>query len=1144
MSDVGPILQQARKELLDLSGRNRLLSVPRQRARANLVEIRGERSEAVLRMLVEDGRGLGFRARPEPAPDGPAEDLFEDLAPPGEPERGARALPRHQEPWLPTELAAERLQGRLLRLYYDARTHYEERGVNVLYLALGFLEWYEPAAQQPRHAPLILVPVRLERGSAAERFRLWYADEDIATNLSLAEKLRQDHGLALPQIDPAERLDAGAYCRQVAEAVRSEPRFRVHADDIVLGLFSFAKLLMYRDLDPASWPAEMALDQRPLLRALLADGFRALPDTGPDSPPLDELLPPQDTLHVLDADASQAHATLAARAGHSLLIQGPPGTGKSQTIANLIAAAVHDGKTVLFVAEKMAALEVVKRRLDQIGLGELCQELHSRHSNKRALLDELERTLRLGAPRQADPGERFDELAAARARLNRHPQILHRPLGSAGVTPFEAIGRLAELHGQGALPPPIKLPCATHWRRAELRERRDQVAALARRVAELGRPAEHPWRGVGRGALLPSDHQAIGQAIEALRAPAALLCKAATKLQEWLGVTPAAPTLERLERMSAACASLVTLPDDVDAAALGAAVWQREGRAIAQLVAAGATFAATRRELRAQVTEAAWSQDLGATRRDLAAHGDAWLRWLNRSYRRARAAWRGIATAQAPGDLQGRLAVLDRLLAAQATRAQIRAEDELGRTAFGRAWAGERSDWGRLATVLAWRHELPDPALLPHLVRLLAEVGDRAPPILLAEQSARLLQAVGADWARLVERLQLDLAEAFGEPRSESLTLDRIAERLARWAEQPDALRLWLGYSAQRRQTVGLGLSRLAQQLHQGSLPAARALDAFDQAYYEAQLRQAFEALPALAAFAGVEQERLIERFRELDRERIQIARREVAAAHHRRLPQRGGEIGQLGLLEREFAKKRRHLPIRQLLARAGQPIQAIKPVLMMSPLSVAEFLAPGALRFNLVVIDEASQVEPVDAFGALARGTQLVVVGDPRQLPPSPFFKAGPADDDERGPGDEDAPPTADLESILGACAAAGMPERMLRWHYRSRHPSLIAVSNRAFYDDRLHVVPSPFATPRAPGPRVPPHRRRALRARRQRHQPAGSPGCRPGGDRPCPRHARTVARRRLLLAAPARRDPASARASVARGAACGARVLRRRTA
>ena len=257
----------------------------------------------------------------------------------------------------------------------------------------------------------------------------------------------------------------------------------------------------------------------------------------------------------------------------------------------------------------------------------------------------------------------------------------------------------------------------------------------------------------------------------------------------------------------------------------------------------------------------------------------------------------------------------------------------------------------------------------------------------------RLLEAVDADWAALLERLQLDPAEAFGEPPARGRhARPHVLERLASWAAQPAALAAWLGYGAQKRQTSALGLSGLAYQLHQGGLPAARALDAFDQAYYEAQLRQAFEAEPALAAFAGPEQEQLVERFQRA-RPRAHPARPARGRGRpSRRLPQRGGEIGQLGLLEREFAKKRRHLPIRQLLARAGQPIQAIKPVLMMSPLSVAEFLAPGALRFDLLVIDEASQVEPVDAFGALARGTQLVVVGDQRQLPPSPFFKAGAA--------------------------------------------------------------------------------------------------------------------------------------------------------
>ncbi len=148
-------------------------------------------------------------------------------------------------------------------------------------------------------------------------------------------------------------------------------------------------------------------------------------------------------------------------------------------------------------------------------------------------------------------------------------------------------------------------------------------------------------------------------------------------------------------------------------------------------------------------------------------------------------------------------------------------------------------------------------------------------------------------------------------------------------------------------------------------------------------------------------------------------------------------------------------MPIRKLVERTGPALQALKPVFMMSPLSVAQFLAPGSIEFDLLVMDEASQIQPVDALGAVARARQVVVVGDPRQLPPTSFFArmTGGVDDDE-----DDGTRVADIESILGLFTARGLPMRMLRWHYRSRHQSLIAVSNRQFYENKLFVVPSPY--------------------------------------------------------------------------------------
>jgi very-short-patch-repair endonuclease len=251
---------------------------------------------------------------------------------------------------------------------------------------------------------------------------------------------------------------------------------------------------------------------------------------------------------------------------------------------------------------------------------------------------------------------------------------------------------------------------------------------------------------------------------------------------------------------------------------------------------------------------------------------------------------------------------------------------------------------------------------------------------------------------------------------------------------------------------------QVVERLADGRLDRSTVLGAFEMAYYEALLRWMVSEDPELARFDGNGHGGVVHEFRESDKKRIELARLEVAAAHFQRMPSRDGAAGPLGILKGEMARKIGHMPIRRLMRRAGPVIQAIKPVFMMSPLSVAQFLEPGVLAFDLLVIDEASQVQPVDALGAIARCHRMVVVGDDRQLPPTAFFSkltGGASDQDET---DEDAAQVADIESILGLCTAKGLPSRMLRWHYRSRHQSLIAVSNSQFYENKLFIVPSPF--------------------------------------------------------------------------------------
>jgi hypothetical protein len=203
------------------------------------------------------------------------------------------------------------------------------------------------------------VPVSLDRGTARERFKLRWNQEDPAPNLSLIAMLRREHAITLSDWGDQEDLDSEVYFDTVAAAISDQPRWSVEPNDVVVGFFSFAKFLMYRDLDVANWPEHASIDGHAIVSALLGDGFDVADRLLPEEGNLDEHLPSATTLHVLDADSSQSVVIEEARRGRNLVVQGPPGTGKSQTIANIIAAAVDEGQKVLFVAEKMAALDVV-----------------------------------------------------------------------------------------------------------------------------------------------------------------------------------------------------------------------------------------------------------------------------------------------------------------------------------------------------------------------------------------------------------------------------------------------------------------------------------------------------------------------------------------------------------------------------------------------------------------------------------------------------------------------------------------------------------------------------------------------------------------------------------------------------------------
>jgi hypothetical protein len=1081
-------LDHARRDLLDLTARNRLIHTPRGRVRARAVEITPEKADQVYQRLVTDRTAMGLVPAPDQGP--PKEGVSEesvtdpqaskpspDLSPPntlqGAPMASGTAEVNHDQTsrqtdtFLQTSLPAEILQKRLLSIFYDARTFEEEQGVNILYLAIGFLRWRDPVASLDRHAPLLLLPVTLERQSARARFRLRADDEEISTNLSLQAKLRAEFVVELPDVPPRDDLSPSAYFAQVAAAIAAQPDWTLLPDDMVLGFFSFSKFLMYRDLDPENWSDGRRLDEHPAIAALLESGFSAEPPLCGADEPVDPLVSVAAAAHVMDADSSQTIVIEEIKQGRNLVVQGPPGTGKSQTIANAIALAVLEGKTVLFVAEKMAALEVVKRRLDTIGLGAMCLELHSHKAHKATVLADLAETMRLARPKRADDARAIAELQSCRDRLNAYVSALHQRIEPAGISAYQVLGEVVRLRDQGVGPGQFTLAGATKWSSADVQERVAALGDLAQHLRELGPPNQHPWRGVMLDGLLPMDADRLMGRLPDTLSRLSQAIDAGAQLADVLK-TERPDTLRAITRLKRLADRIAVLPD-VEVTGLADPVWSTRRDEISRLVEDGLKLRDCQKKLSGVVTPAAWSTDVAKTRRDLAMHGRSWFRWLNRDYRRASAELIALLQLPPPRKAAGQLEILDTLATAQDLRWNLdvnEARVELGRRAFGPLWRGSESDWGMLAAISAWESQCAASELPPSFRQIVATLGDRSQLAGLAKQAAQHAEAAKSELDAVRAALALDLPMAFDCDELQDVPLEAARQRLSGWPAQSEALSRWIAYRIRWSQLPGLGLAELAAMIHRSDLTADMLVDAFWMAFYEELLREALARHPLLAAFDGASHQRLIAQFGKLDQERILSARRQVAAQHQLQLPTDESGGSELALLMREINKKRRHLPLRQLLKQAGRAVQTVKPVFMMSPISVAQFLEPLGLRFDLLLVDEASQVRPVDALGAIARADQMVVVGDDRQLPPTRFFDKVLDEAEETEP--DETPATRDLESILDLCAAQGMAARMLRWHYRSRHHSLIAVSNREFYKNRLHVAPNPqtHAPADAPSP------------------------------------------------------------------------------
>jgi len=1231
-----------------------------------------------------------------------------------------------------TLLFPDRMEAKLSALRDAARRTMEEQGINTLFAAYAFLEWYEaPQSNKPYYAPLLLQQLEIERVPYRGRWRYFVraTGDDITHNITLAERLKQDFSLELPEF--AEDDSPESYCTMLEGLISKQKNWRVRRF-LTFGLFSFGRLVMWHDLDIARWPDQCDPSTNPLVATLLAGGSGGesihADDYPVDNPEWANKLP---TL-ILDADSSQISSILDAMDGKNLAIKGPPGTGKSQTITNLIAAALSAGKRVLFLAEKMAALQVVKSRLDDAGLGYFVLELHSTKAKKKELLNNLAQ--RLEQQNKIRPPEKISEERSEQDKLKRqltnYVNLLNAPFGKTGKTLHDiiwAIQRDRNIEFPEAIDQ-MSLEHATDltqegFERCELVMKSFETVwtDISKRWTS---PNEHPWSWV-ETILSPFDYEELLSATRNWKNHLNDLISLSNEPRiQSLGLIPISPnwtefnafceTLDRLpgktpghissklltllqdskfrntistlqdlwnrrDALEKKCSPLISvtigLGEHQDLAELAKFLsilnvddqlvgeieeiikrtehlhteWQVVQRTCTEITSLlGIPPCETFEDLKLfvdaidlvtitpksvmflrdpkladaearEIIERAkgHSQTLSQTHRGLEQRFDLqragkptelrrnafvlrntnFLGRLRSRYRQAKTCWRDLTLQprnttrhEKAGELE-RLAIhLEELNAfASAPRlcellgsafnglktnfdSFLRTADfliagrrltsgtgklrtalrnifltgpheklyQLTEFASGEAISVMRKGLGILSGVkadsfddithtLAYKSETASRLLngarhfqlnssirlgtLNQLVEDLADLKQIDGQISSLSQVHQLIQATRIDPSVDKEVINATVCFAneltsvlsgdqktliqyvFSEAVEENLgflinfkvniSSKRNAEAAARQEvlrkagtnensftdfisraplthllshletalAEEEALNAWNSYLKVKQEVTNELLWPIVEGYGERKITNLSA--AFRRVIWRSIARKAFKQHPELKTFSGLNQEIARSRFRAIDERLLDLSKQELAAElsnMHAPVGNARGpksEWSELSLVRQPSQLQRTRINVRGLMRRAGNAVQALKPCWMMSPTSVAQYPHPGARETDLVIIDEASQVRPEEAIGAIARGRQVVVVGDPMQLPPTAFFERVDAFDDEQ---------LQDLEeeSILDMALATFYPYRNLNWHYRSKHESLIAFSNKQFYDNRLTVFPA----------------------------------------------------------------------------------------
>ena len=907
----------------------------------------------------------------------------------------------------------------------------EETGNANLYLSLGELTYAK--AGKTNKAPLFLVPVKLSRSSKVAPFEIKCDGEDeIIPNYCLSEWLKKEYGLTLSTLNELPEDSRKIDILQMFTAISRElvdARIEVKVSQTAY-LFNanFSTFNMWKDMGEY-WEKFMA---SPVFAHIATSSGRAFLDPNGDSDI--SALKADETENILPipADGSQLQAVVAATSGRSFVLQGPPGTGKSQTITNLIAANLLAGKKVLFVAEKQAALDVVKVRLEDIGLSNFVLDMHGTDNVSKAVRNQIKTSI------DAKHGYEPERWQLRKTRLVRNiealqkystairtPNKLNKSLWGA-LTLSEDIKRnddvkfisLPSGYAQNPSPSP------------------DELEGLVKEVAKNWVEPEllTRWEGFDLSGSLDS----LKEAALNLSAACAELSETSAFEQLISGDLNAAKTSEDLDSFLA-----------VNQKQLLSRHQREEVEDTLALIKTVVSQAHSLKDLLEGLL-AAYSQafievgDLDQLEQ-AAAQARSWK--LGRRARR-----RHFASILA-GALQAELAVTAQKKLVKTYRPK-KVMESVGQMRALRI---------QMAYILNQLDQLPelkkhlmlwDNDFVQHLEDFQAslELQEKLPIWLwdvgeLAElrQALRQLESAECTWRELTQAPECNLGG-----QELKTHIDQWIQRGQQVEQDLPKLRQVARLNKAIQALESKGLDELAGHLKHQQLTPAQVEASLQLALCAQSIEERLAAFE-LDNFDAVAQQGLTQNTNE-NWQQVREMYRQVLPA---KLFEARGWTNQpdqdTQQLRMRLDAKRNSASIRTLFSKYGQQILNATPCVMASPASLATHIEPGALMFDLMVFDEASQVTVPQAMGAIGRAKAAVIVGDNKQMPPTNFFAANQDDDM-----DEDGETINDLESILDEAMEVRLPNLMLTWHYRSQTESLIAFSNQHYYSNKLATLPA----------------------------------------------------------------------------------------